>query len=62
MCILFQKGTSAYWNWSDGVMVNEPKILHIPGMLKFTAEKCIGISGQASHPCESSCLKAERYV
>jgi hypothetical protein len=43
-------------------MVNEPKILHIPGMLKFTAEKCIGISGQASHPCESSCLKAERYV
>ena len=31
VCILFQKGTSAYWSWSDGI---DPKNLHRCGNLR----------------------------
>ena len=41
VCILFQKGTSAYRSYFDGM---EPKKLH---MRKLTAERCVGFCG---HP------------
>jgi len=51
ICILFQKGTFAYWSWLDGMV---PRNLH---MWIFAAECCVGICahlfipGREEHEC-----------
>jgi phage terminase large subunit-like protein len=45
ICLLFQKGTFAYWSWFDGMV---PRNLHMCGYLRQS--DCIGICGHIFIP------------